>query len=355
MPRPTPAPASRLARRALPAAVAAAVLLLPACGSDAPAEEASPTSGGAADAGAWTPVSIESALGTAEIEEAPERVVTWGWGTTDAAIALGVVPVAMPTQTYGGDEEGVLPWVREALDEAGAEVPELLSDSQEPPYEEILAADPDVILAQYSGLTQEQYDRLEAIAPVVGYPDQPWSTPWRDVLAITGEALGREDEADAVLADIEGEVAEAAAEHPEFAGTTLAAVYDLDAFYVYTPADPRVGFLEDLGFETAPSVTELDTGESSFFFTLSPERTSELTADVLLSYADTQEAQDAFLAKPSTQALPQYPGGSIALVTGASLVSSVSPPTALSATYGLDEITDALAAAVAGEGAGAAG
>ena len=346
MPRPT--------LRLLPAA-AAVLLLLPACGSDdgGTTPEGAAPSGGTTAAAGWEPVTIESALGPAVLEEAPERVVTWGWGTTDAAIALGVVPVAIPSQSYGGDEEGVLPWVRTALEEAGAEVPTLLTEGEEPPYEEILAADPDVILAQYSGLTQEQFDRLEAIAPVVAYPDQPWSTPWRDVVTTAGEALGREAEAEAVLADIDEQMSAAAAEHPEFEGSTIAAVYDLDAFYVYLPADPRVGFLEDLGFETAPSVTELDTGESTFFFTLSPERTDELTADVLLNYANDDAAQDTFLAKPSTQALPQYAGDGIALVTGESLVSSVSPPTALSATYGLDEIVETLAAAVAGEGYGA--
>ena len=31
--------------------------------------------------------------------------MTWGWGTADAAIALGVIPVAMPAQSYGGDEK----------------------------------------------------------------------------------------------------------------------------------------------------------------------------------------------------------------------------------------------------------
>lgn len=60
-------------------------------------------------------MTIEHAVGTTEIPEAPERVVTWGWGSMDAAIALGVVPVAMPFQSYGGDDEGVLAWVRERI------------------------------------------------------------------------------------------------------------------------------------------------------------------------------------------------------------------------------------------------
>jgi iron complex transport system substrate-binding protein len=343
----------RPARAVAALTATATVLALAACGSASDSDDAGAEPDGDSGASSFEPVTIDHAFGSTSIEEEPERVVTWGWATNDAVIALGTTPVAMPTQSYGGDEEGVLPWNREALEEAGEEIPTLLSEAEEPPYEEILAAEPDVILAQYSGITEEQYDKLAAIAPTVAYPEEAWATPWRDIITLTGEALGKTEEAATVLEEIDAEVAAAAEEHPEFEGRTIAAIADGDAFYVYKAADPRVAFLEDLGFEIAPSVGELDTGESSFFFTLSPENTDQLTSDVLLNYADTEEAQETFLGKPSTQALSQYDANSIALVTGQSLISSVSPPTALSATYGLDEVTEVLAEAVAGEGAGA--
>ena len=98
----------------------------------------------------------------------------------------------MPAQSYGGDKEGVLPWNREAIEKAGAEMPTILSESEEPPYEEFIAAKPDVILAHYSGITEEQYDKLAAIAPTVAYPEEAWATPWRDVITTTGEVLGKE-------------------------------------------------------------------------------------------------------------------------------------------------------------------
>ena len=63
-------------------------------------------------------------------------------------------------------------------------------------------------------VTEEQYATLSEIAPVVAYPDQPWSTPWRDIISITGEALGREDEANEVLAGIDASLAAAATAHP---------------------------------------------------------------------------------------------------------------------------------------------
>ena len=104
-------------------------------------------------------------------------------------------------------------------------------------------------------------------------------------------------------------------------------------------------FLEDLCFETAPSVEELDTEESTFFYTLSYEEIDQLTSDVLLSYADSDETQQAFLDSASTKTMEQHDAGTIAEATGEELVASVSPPTALSLTWGLDDYVDLLAKA----------
>ncbi|MGA9749844.1 MAG: iron-siderophore ABC transporter substrate-binding protein [Nocardioides sp.] len=328
-------------------ATVAAMLVLTACGSGSSSDDGAETAtdDGTAPAGTFEPVTIEHALGEAVIEERPERVAAWGWGSADAAIALGVVPVAVPTQSYGGDDDGMLPWNKEAIEAAGAETPAMLTEGEEPPYEEFIKADPDLILATYSGLTQAQYDKLSKIAPVVAYPGEAWATPWREVITTAGEALGKAAEADQVLTDIDESVSAAAEAHPEFAGKSIAAVADYGAFYVYRSADPRVEFLEDLGFETAPSVGELDTEESTFFYTISYEKVDQLDSDVLLSYADSDKTQQAFLDSASTKTMPQYDAGTIAEATGEEVVASVSPPTALSLTWGLDDYVDLLSEA----------
>lgn len=322
------------------AVVAIAVLAVTGC---------SAASGGGTEDGGGDgtfPVTLEHAFGETTIETEPERVVTWGWASADAAIALGIVPVGIPAESYAGDEEGVLPWIREAIEEKGAQMPAVLANGEEPPYQDIAELAPDVILASYSGLTEEQYDLLSEIAPVVAYPGEAWSTPWRDVITITGEALGRSEDAEAVLDDIDQQVTAAAAEHPEFAGKTIAAVWDVSGtFYVYKDEDPRVEFLLDLGFESAPAVDELDTDEATFYFTLSYEQLDRLQSDVLLSYASTQDEQDAFLNAPYAQLLPQVRSGAVASLVGTEFISAVSPPTALSLTWGLDEVVAALAEA----------
>ncbi|MBX0301345.1 iron-siderophore ABC transporter substrate-binding protein [Cryobacterium sp. 1639] len=325
----------------LAATAAIAALTLSGCSATADDETGSDT---AAD-GSF-PVTIEHAFGDTTIDAEPTRVVTWGWGSADDAIALGVVPVAIPFQAYGGDENGVLPWISEALDEQGEELPTVLSDSTEPPYEEIAEAAPDVILAAYSGLTEEQYELLSAIAPVVAYPDEPWSTDWRELIEITGTALGRSDEATTLLADIDDTIAEKAAAHPEFDGKTVALTSDSGGvFYVYTDADPRVTFATELGFESAPSVAELANGESAFFYTLSYEQLDQLESDVIVNFGATQEESDAFLNAGYAQVMPQVQNGAVASPVGAAFVSSVSPPTGLSLTWGIDDYVDLLSTA----------
>jgi iron complex transport system substrate-binding protein len=180
------------------------------------------------------------------------------------------------------------------------------------------------------------------------YPGEAWSTPWREVITTVGTALGRTAEAADLLAGIDAEVAAQADSHPEFAGTTIAGVWDTpDAFYVYKPADARVEFTLDLGFESAPSVDALATDESTFYFTLSHQRLAELTSDVLVAYADTPELASAFVSSPAAQLMPQVRAGAVAKVTGPAFIASVSPPTALSLTWGLDEFVELLAGAVA--------
>jgi iron complex transport system substrate-binding protein len=215
------------------------------------------------------------------------------------------------------------------------------------PYEEFAEVKPDVILANYSGLTQQQYDTLSKIAPTVGYPDQPWATPWREVVTTTGTVLGKSEEAGKLITDTEQQIAARAAEYPQLKGKTVAAVWDVDGtFYVYKKQDPRVDFLTDLGLISAPSVDELATEENTFFYTLSLEQTSALTSDVLLVYADDQAGIDAFLRKPYARGMDQVKAGHVAPVVGPEFVAAVSPPTVLSLTWGIDGYLEALAEGV---------
>lgn len=333
---------SRLAL--LIASAAASALLLAGC-----AGAADTTSTTAASADGTFPVTFAHMYGQTTIDSAPERVATWGWGATDAVLALGIVPVAIASMDYGGGDNRITPWVEDAIEKLGGQTPTILDNSTyELSVEQLLAANPDVLIAPYSGLTKEEYDAVTAAGiPVVAPEKAVWSTPWRDVITQTGKALGRERDAEALLNDLGTLVSDAAAAHPEFAGTTIAyAADDVDTFYLYLPADPRVEILEDLGFVTADSVTALDTGESTFYTTVSGETLDQIDAQVVFTQVDSQDALTTFLTSARTRLIPAVAKGAVGAIVGEENVAAISP-TALTLPYILPEIVDQLAAATA--------
>lgn len=349
-----------------------AALALAGCSSSQPTASGAPPTGTSADpapsdsplgseSGSPTedaattdsfPITVSHAFGATVIESEPKRVVALGWGTPEAAIALGVVPVAVEEQVWTVGEGNHLPWIEEAVATADAELPEILpNDFTTPAYEQIIALQPDLILAHYSGYGREQYELLSDIAPTIAYPEQPWSTPWTDVIEITATALGRSAAGDQLLADLEGFFAEGAEAHPEFQGVTVANVWDGDGVVsVYTSADPRVSMMTDLGFEIADSVDALDTDDApaNFFYELSYEELDKLEADLIVSYHSTAEEAEAFLAKPELQAIPAVANGQVAQVIGNEYISAVSPPNALSIPWGMPNLIDTLAEVLGG-------
>lgn len=333
--------------RAVAALAVAGALALTGCSGDTTSGSTSSDSGDVAEG--TFPVTFTHIYGETTIDQKPERVATWGWGATDAVLALGIQPVAIPDDTYGAPDTGITPWVQAAIDEVGGDAPVLLdSSSTELPIEQLLATDPDVLIASYSGLTQDEYDQLTAAGVAVVAPEEAlWATPWRDVITDTGKALGLEDEAAALLDDLDGQIADAAAAHPEFEGTTIAFAADsAGVFYLYLPSDARVEILEDLGFTSAPSVEALDTGESTFYTTVSDENLDQVDADVIFTYAENEDALNTFLTSSRTSVIPAVKTGAVATILGNQDSDAVSP-TALTLPYILPTLVDALAEATA--------
>ncbi|QRZ14680.1 ABC transporter substrate-binding protein [Paracoccus methylovorus] len=155
------------------------------------------------------PVSIQHAFGTTMIREKPQRVATVASGNHEVPLALGIVPVGMAAANYGDDDgDGVLPWVKEKLVELGADTPALFDEGDGIDFEAVAATAPDVILAAYSGLTQSDYDTLSQIAPVVAYPDSPWTTDWRQMIQMNSAGMGMAAKGDALIAKMEGQIAD---------------------------------------------------------------------------------------------------------------------------------------------------
>ncbi len=337
--------------RFVPVLAAGLVLTLTACGAPAtPAGQTTETPSAAAGDAAF-PVTVKHAYGETVIESKPERVATVAWANHDVALALGVVPVGFAAQTYGvTDASGVHEWTAARLAELGAETPTLFDETDGINFEAVNDTNPDVILAGLSGITQEEYDTLSEIAPTIAYPGLSWGTSWRDTIKVDAAGMGLAAQGDALIADLEGKIAQAVAGYPQIAGKSAAFLYlnptDFGTVGVYTTNDARAAYLTDLGLTPADSVTKLSQGSTSFYENISAENADTLSdVDVIVTYG-TPALLEQLQADPLLGAIPAIKRGSVVLIEdGTPLAAAVSPPTALSLTWGLDKYLPLIAAA----------
>lgn len=339
----------RLPRSAAATAmVALAALALAGCAS-ASADDDTATGSASGDG---FPVTIEHAFGETVIESKPERVATVSWSNQEVPLALGVVPVGMAEVTWGDDDgDGVLPWVEDQLEELGAETPVLFDETDSIDFEAVADTQPDVILAAYSGLTQEEYDTLSKIAPVVAYPEVAWGTSYEDMIRLNSTALGLAEEGDALIEELHGEVDDALAAHPELADATVLFSYidpsDLSQIGFYTSLDTRPGFLSDLGLPEPAVVTEESDGEA-FYATVSSEQADRFAdVDVFVTYGDASGSIIAQLqADPLLSQIPAIAEGRIAILEESTPLAASANPSPLSIGWGVEEYFALLAGAL---------
>jgi iron complex transport system substrate-binding protein len=329
---------------------AVAALLLAGCG-DTPTDEASAAP--AAEASEEFPIEIEHAFGTTTLESKPERVATVDFANQEVPLALGIVPVGMSKMTWGdGDGDGVQQWTEDKLRELGAETPVLFDETDGYDFEAVAGTDPDVILAGYSGLTEDDYNTLSEIAPVIAYPDEPWATEWRDSIMQNAKGLGMEEEGEQLVADLEQTIDDAVSQHPELEGTTgmfLTHVdpADLSEINFYSAADTRSKYLLDLGMDIAPSIVEATGDSGDYAGSISVERADELAdVDVIVTYGG-MELIVALQGDPVLSQLPAVKNDAIVNLDGARPIGTAANPTALSVPYLVEEYVELLADAAA--------
>jgi iron complex transport system substrate-binding protein len=318
-----------------------ATLLLAGCGSGTASEPASAP----AKAGAF-PVTIEHKFGKTTIKSQPKRIVVVGLREQDSLLALGIVPVGT-TEWYGEHPGAIFPWAKPKL--GNAKLPTKLSFTDGIQYEKVAALAPDLILAIYSGLNQKDYDTLSKIAPVVAQPpgQVDWGSSWQDEVTITGKAVGKAEEAEALKAKAERQLAAAAAAHPEFKGKTAVVATPYQGIYVYGPEDARSRLLGDLGFSFPKSLENI--GGKEFGGQLSEEKVDLLDLGTVLWIA-SPEAQSKLERDPVYSKLDVRKQGRDAWVpeTG-TLYEATSFPSVLSIPYLIDELVPKLAAAADGD------
>jgi len=299
------------------------------------------------------PVTIEHAYGETTITEKPERIATVAWANHEVPLALGVVPVGMSKATWGDDDnDGVLPWVEDKLEELGAETPVLFDETDGIDFEAVADTAPDVILAAYSGLTQEEYDTLSKIAPVVAYPEVAWGTSYEDMIRLDSEAIGLADEGDALIEDLHAEVDAALANHPDLADATALFSYidpaDFSQIGFYTALDTRPGFLAGLGLPLPTIVEEESAGSDAFYLSVSSEEADRFAdVDVFVTYGEADGAIIGQLqADPLLSQIPAIAEGRIAILENSTPLAASANPSPLSIGWGIEEYFALLASAL---------
>lgn len=189
--------------RTLCLVVALAAFAATACGS---VEEGTDTTEGVTETSAAAgPVTVTDSRGEEITLDAPAtEVVALEWGVVENLVSLGVMPVGV------ADVEGYSTWVSAAPLDEGVEDVGLRG---EPSTDAINALEPDLIVTT-SDLPPEIIDQLDDFYPVVVVRGAAAESPidqMRDNLTMVAQAVGKEAEAETLLADLDTAIADGAA------------------------------------------------------------------------------------------------------------------------------------------------
>ncbi|MFH9570675.1 iron-siderophore ABC transporter substrate-binding protein [Streptomyces sp. NPDC017230] len=336
-------------RRRLAAALSAVALgvgLLAGCGSDSDDSADKAGDGSQAAAAGAFPVTVEHAFGTTKVTEAPERVVSVGYTDDQTILAFGIKPVGMVDQYpnpagQSPDINTQWPWVKDKWGDTKPEVVMKNGDSG-PNFEKIAALRPDLIVAVYSEIDQAAYDKLSRIAPTVGRTKaekEPFSAPWQDNALHIAKALGKAEEGEKMVADIQGKLDAAKKAHPELASQTAVVLswYE-DSVAPFTSTDVRGRLVTGIGFTYQ---TEIDkVADGTFYTKLSPERVDLVDVDRIFVINDKAD-QDALKKFELFGNLDAVKNGKVSYLLdseGPAVGAAISQGTLLSMPYAIDEL-----------------
>jgi iron-siderophore transport system substrate-binding protein len=318
----------------------AIALLASACGSTAAGPGTPPPAGGQAA----FPVRVEHKYGTAEITKAPSRVVTLGLSDQDAVLALGIRPVGA-IDWFGERPYGQWPWTKDLW---GDKQPEVVGQRDDYNFEKIISLKPDLIIGLYSGMTREQYDTLSKIATTVAQPKgfADYAAPWQEMTKLTGRALGMEAKATELIAAIDQRFARVRAEHPAWAGKSVAVVdaYEPGKYAAFPATDPKGRFLTELGYRIPDAITK--AAGDKYAAEISSERLDLVDVDRLVFLTSDPSAESRVKADRVYQGLKVARDGRALFVPYAQppVGAAISFNTVLSIPYAIDQLVPLLTA-----------
>jgi iron complex transport system substrate-binding protein len=195
------------------------------------------------------PATVRHRYGSTTVPSRPARLVTLGQTDHDAAIALGVVPIAV-AGFVGTGYSPFRPW-----NSAGLTTRPPVLNMLEIPFEQVAALEPDLILCVMSGVKKADYAKLSAIAPTVAQPVdyEDWAVPYPAHTQLIGAALGQPDKAKQLVDELDAAFADVRSRNPTLVGAraVCAELWGSD-FAVLGTGAPRTHFLTDVGMTLGP-------------------------------------------------------------------------------------------------------
>ncbi|MCW2813043.1 MAG: periplasmic binding protein [Nocardioides sp.] len=279
-----PVPATRLAT----ALGAAALLALTACGSteesSSEREEAQTSEAAAENAG---PITLTDADGrTVELPGPAEDVVVTEWQMTEAVLTLGVTPVGV------ADPAGYNTWDSAVALEGGDDLDVGMRGSVN--KQAVLAKDPDLIVVEQGADLAIFEDTGIPVLVTAGADAEDPIAQMEETFTLIAQALGKEDEATAVLEEFDAALTEAETAVAEAAPETTRFVY-ADAYVVGSTLSIRPfgqgSFMGELG--EAIGLQNAWKGEVDPVYGLGQTDVEGLTAvaDAELFYTGTESAE----------------------------------------------------------------
>lgn len=278
------------------------------------------------------PITIEHKFGSSIIPEKPGRVASIDYGGIGNLLAVGVEPVTvLQWRAQDGFDFTAGPWAQPYLNTQ----PLVLEGDLD--FEAIAGTNPDVIIAVYSGIDADDYEKLSLIAPVVAVPEGVgnYDLTWDERARLAAYAVGEAASAEQQIEAINQRLADIASDHPQWRDLTIVVGGFRDANpWAYTRNDARTAFLLSMGFESPTALDEL-TEAHSFNIELSPEQVDVINADVIVHYGNSEKTLQALNhpARPFLKA--SKTGGEIFLpdlvVAALARISLLSIPSALDA------------------------
>ncbi len=281
--------------------------------------------------------------GETVLEKPATRVVSLGFTTQDALLALGTPPVGI-REWFGARPYAVWPWAESYLGDAKPTV-----ISGEVSIEIVASLQPDLIIGVGSGISKAEYDVLSQVAPVLMQPaDNPsYGTRWDVQTEMFGRALGKVDKASELIATNRALFAAVRERHPDWAGKTGVCAYNFNGETgAFIGSDTRATFMAELGFKPTEKLVDLKTAQG-FYAPQSPEDLSALDADLLVWISSFDTVPD-IVKLPMRKTLKAHKEGR-EVMAGSLIAGALSFGSVLSLPFALKELEGDIALALDGD------